>query len=223
MRWAAENLLARDWPLGTDSIHARAKAALNELSGALARDGRTAEAERLTGVLTASARRDLVVRLLWQGDADLDLEVAEPVGTVCSFRHRQTPGGGTLQADLAADHGSEVYVAGEAFPGEYQLTVRRIWGRPAGDKAVLEITQGRGTPAEHVRRETVTLDREKTVFFKLGQARRTSLAQVWTEDFSRPGLDANDGPHGLSPLEQLQTLAFGPDRLAVVPRGAARK
>jgi hypothetical protein len=106
-----------------------------------------------------SQQRDLIIRLVWQGEADLDLEVREPIGTLCSYLQRQSPGGGVLLGDRIGDVPQESYVAAKAFSGDYQITVRRVWGRPLGGKAVLEVIQHQGTPEETHRRETLVFDR----------------------------------------------------------------
>jgi hypothetical protein len=41
-------------------------------------------------VLTSQRRRDVVVRLSWQGEADLDLKVEEPTGSICTWQNRQS-------------------------------------------------------------------------------------------------------------------------------------
>ena len=90
------------------------------------------------------------MRLVWQGDADLDLKVTEPTGSVCSWLNRQTVGGGTLLGDTLAEPSRETYVAAQAFSGVHKVTVDRTWGRPLGEKAKLEIVRHQGTPQETV-------------------------------------------------------------------------
>jgi hypothetical protein len=208
MTWAAENVLSRDWPIRNDEIHAQARKALDEFGQVLAKDGRAADAERLSQVANVQKQRDLVIRLIWQGDADLDLEVKEPVGTTCSFVNRQTQGGGTILTDLAAENRTETYLASRAFSGDYQLKVRRVWGRPAGGKATLEITHFKGTPQERVQRETITLDSERTLSVKLDHGRRTELAVV-TPIEALKKLDREEvAQRSSTALEQLQALAM---------------
>ena len=133
-----------------------------------------------------SQQRDLVIQLKWQGEADLDIEVKEPVGTLCSFLQRQSPGGGVLLGDRVGDAPQESYVAAKAFSGDYQITVRRVWGRPLGGKAVVEITQHQGTPEETHRRETVVFDRIHMMNISLADGRRTSAEFVPSEPPTNP-------------------------------------
>ena len=47
--------------------------------------------------------RDCVVKVQWTGDADIDVMVKEPAGTVCSLRNQRTTSGGMLVGDLSSD------------------------------------------------------------------------------------------------------------------------
>jgi hypothetical protein len=136
-------------------------------------------------------RRDLVVRLTWQagrsGAADLELEVAEPSGGVCSSAQRQSAGGGAWTATLVPEGArwgsgqgpSSAYAAAEAYPGEYKVTIRRVWGEPLGGRCRLEVIQHQGTPNETRRLETVRLDGKSAVLkFTLKEGRRTQPAEV---------------------------------------------
>ncbi len=138
MEWAAGNLLKRDWPTDGKELHEKAQDKLKDLKQTLEAERRDIEAGRMAATAERYRQRDLVVRLSWQGDADLELEVKEPIGTVCSFMLRQTPGGGTLidniLAERSRDKSVETYAAAQAFSGDYKVTVRRLWGRPLGSK-----------------------------------------------------------------------------------------
>jgi hypothetical protein len=178
MEWAAGTLLRQDWPIDNQQLHLKAANKLKELAQALERGNQKTEAERMLQAVSHLNDRDLIIELNWQGEADLDLEVKEPIGTVCSFLQRQTPGGGTLLGDNVSDMSRETYVAPKAFSGDYQVTIRRIWGRPLGGKATLVITQHQGTPRETTRRETIVFDRKHTLVLSLDGGRRTVAEYV---------------------------------------------
>jgi hypothetical protein len=72
----------------------------------------------------------------------------------------------------------QTYSAALAYSGEYQITVRRAWGRSVGGKATVEIIEQVGTPRERVRRETLTVDDEAGLKIKVEGGRRTELADV---------------------------------------------
>jgi tetratricopeptide (TPR) repeat protein len=178
MEWASGRLLRQEWPSDNQELHAKAAGKLNELARTLEQERRETEARRMLGKVQKLTQRDLVVNLRWEGDADLDLEVTEPIGTVCSFQQRQTPGGGILLGDTLTERSKETYVAARAFSGEYKITVRRIWGRPLGGKATIEIVQHQGLQDESRRLQTVTFDRQYTVGFMLENGRRTETEFV---------------------------------------------
>jgi len=76
------------------------------------------------------------------------------------------------------DMSRESYVLAKGFSGEYHVTIRKIWGRPLGGKATVEIIQHQGTARETRRRETIPFDRSYTLTVALDDGRRTSAAYV---------------------------------------------
>ena len=180
MQWAAGNLLSRDWPVENKALHERAWQKVEALSKLLAQQGRKDEAERLADALAETSRRDLVIKLNWQGDADLDLHVLEPTGSLCSPLHRQTIGGGVLIGDSLADMTSETYLAAEAFSGDYEIEIEKVWGHPLNNKAQLKIIHHQGTPDEREQLLTVELKsrHSERIKVKLEQGRRTEAAYV---------------------------------------------
>src|SRR5206468_409311 len=68
------------------------------------------------------------------------------------------------------------------FSGEYKITVKRMWGRPQGSSATLQVVEHQGTSDERIiLRKTIVADFEKTsptetVTLKVG--RRTTVASV---------------------------------------------
>jgi len=177
MEWAAGKLLQQDWPTLNKELHAKAEQKLNSLVRSLEGERRK-ESEKLLATARTAAQRDLIVRLNWTGEADLDLKVKEPTGAICSCLNRQTVGGGTLLGDTLTERNTETYVAAFAFSGEYEITVDRVWGRTLGEKAQLDIIQHQGTPQESVRRVTVDLKTDKPTKLVFQEGRRTEAASV---------------------------------------------
>jgi hypothetical protein len=209
MAWAAGNLLRRDWPTDNDFLHNQARQSLTSLARTLA-TSRKADAERMLNAVNEVKVRDLVITLSWQcelGDADLDLKVKEPIGTVCSFLQRQTSGGGTLLGDGVNDGSREVYVAAEAFSGEYQVTIDKVRGRPLGNKATVEVVKFQGTPRQTSERYTVSFDKDGKTQFKvnLSEGRRTTVAIV-PPVTPRSERVANDTASGDRVLNKLRAL-----------------
>jgi hypothetical protein len=177
MEWASGNLMSRDWPTDNVNLQEQARGAMEDFSALLKSEKRQAEAAKMATVADRSKVRDLVIELSCQGDAGLALQVKEPTGTVASSTQRQTPGGGTLIGDNLNDPASS-YVAAQAFAGDYEINIRRLYGQPLGGKAKVKIIMHKGTPEQTERIETVVLDREAKLRVTLDQGRRTSLAQV---------------------------------------------
>jgi tetratricopeptide (TPR) repeat protein len=178
MAWAASNLLRRDWPVDNPELHAQAREKLANLARTLDAAKRTAEAARMQASANLGRERDLVITLSYQGDAYVDLKVREPIGTICSDLHRQTPGGGTLVGGTLSELSRQSYVAAQAFSGEYEVILERIWGRPLGSKVTLDVITNQGTSKESRDRHTIVLDRGQKLKLALGNGRRTSVASV---------------------------------------------
>jgi hypothetical protein len=176
MRWAASHLLRQDWPINNDELHRTAMQRLEALAKRLDKD----EAQTLLEEVQKWKRRDLVVKLLWQGEADLDLKVEEPSGSFATAVNRQTVGGGTLLADSLSDPNRETYVAAQGFSGDYTIQVERVWGKPLGNKAQLKIIRHQGTPQESEQLITLKLTSNVSapIAVKLDSGRRTEAAFV---------------------------------------------
>jgi tetratricopeptide (TPR) repeat protein len=183
--WAARNLLKRDWT-DTDGIdyHAQTKTRLEKLITKLNAAGQ--KTDDLRKALAEQTQRDLVIELLWQGQADLDLIVAEPCGSVCSTTTRRTTGGGVMQCDILEQTNdrdrSEQYVAALAFKGTYKVTVKQAFGKPIGGTATLKVTRFKGTAKESHDLITVDLDSSKPVEIQLDGGSRTELATITDND-----------------------------------------
>ena len=179
--WAADGLLKRDWT-NTDGIdyHKQAVARLPVIEAQLKANGQNVAT--ISATIAEQNRRDLVIELLWQGNADLDLIVAEPTGSVCSSTQRRTTGGGALRADILEQQNdrSEVYTAASAFTGTYTVSAKQAFGRAVGGRAALKVTKFKGTPNESVELIDLPLD-GKSVTVKLDGGSRTKLASVAEE------------------------------------------
>ncbi len=221
MQWAVGKIVAQDWPTDNGLLHDEAALRVGALSATLKQEQRQTEAATLKAALQRLRQRDLIVTLTWENAsarnlAEVELTVKEPTGTICSPKQTQTSGGGTLltanfyekkksPADrLAFQVG---YAAAEAFSGEYEINVRRLWGQPYGNQARLEIIQHAGTPQEVRRIQSVNLTQGKSVKVVLKNGRRTELAvvspanQVKRQEAARDDLPTN-------PWVKLRRLAF---------------
>lgn len=185
IQWAAGNLMRHDWSANREMNHARAQAALADAVNRLRTSGRAADADKLQAAVDRDKQRDLVIELIWSDQADLDLEVTEPTGAVCSLRQPQSTGGGLWRGDRLMDQDQaekfrESYTAAEAFSGSYEIRARKIWGQPLADKVTIRVTRHQGTPQQTQELHRLGLGSDGVAYLKLQieDGRRTSLATV---------------------------------------------
>ena len=118
----------------------------------LTQEGRVMEANAFEEQVNAARKRDMVVRVNWTGDADLDIRVKEPAGTICSLSNPQTVSGGVFWATLPAAVKSQrrwflgVLRLLEGYAGQYEVLIRRIYGEVTGGKVTVEIFTDFGSP-----------------------------------------------------------------------------
>lgn len=177
LEWAICGVLQHVWTKDFATQHKAAEQAALELLQSLRKSGNDAEANRIEQSIQQARVRDLDVRLEWSGAADLDLIIEEPGGSACSFEARETIAGGRLLHDGCGPsqaNAYEHYVCPLAVTGDYRFVVRKSWGAPVANRALLKITAHAGTPQEAVTTETIVLDGdEDTVRFRLAEGRRT--------------------------------------------------
>jgi hypothetical protein len=208
VRWAATRLLSQGWVEHQDELYKKARNSATEMERRLRRDGRDKEADELATALRHADRRDLVIRMTWQGDADIDLRVLEPLGTVCSAQNRMTPAGGVLVKDGSGkDPGSdknpaELYVCGQGLPGPYEITVHRVWGSPLGGRVKIEVTYHERTDSEKHQTHYIPVTGTKPLIVQLDAGRRTQLLAVPQVVPAR-----SSAGQSATPLQQLQQLA----------------
>ncbi len=186
VQWATIGILSQAWP--NDKIDTwKNTYRLAEVTLAKMREeGRDKEAAAYEAKLDEAVVRDCVVVVSWTGEADVDLLVEEPAGTVCSLRNTRTTSGGVMLGDSlpqssSAETGSyrEVYVCPKAFAGDYRLMVRRVWGKLTAGKATVDIyTNYRGEEATHSRQQIPIAEKDALVLFHLDEGRlQESLAE----------------------------------------------
>jgi hypothetical protein len=155
LRWTCAGVLSKAWPAKYDRLAEEARLAARATSLRLKKEGRVVEATAFENEIKEALRRDIVVRVTWTGDADIALRVKEPVGTICSYSNPQTLSGGILLDSASMRSGkdsmdgtSEYYVCAQGYAGEYDILLRRIFGKVAGGKATVEILTDYGTPEQ---------------------------------------------------------------------------
>ena len=185
VQWAAGNLMRRDWAADRDLHNAKAQMALADAVKRLRAAGRTADADKMQSTIDGEKQRDLVIEASWANLADLDLEVTEPTGAICSPQQAQSTGGGLWRGDHVMDGNltekyRETYTAAEAFSGSYGIRVKKIWGQPLGDKVTIRVTRHQGSPSQTQELHRVSLGSDGVAYLKVDiqDGRRTDLASV---------------------------------------------
>jgi hypothetical protein len=145
----------------------------------LASEGKTEEHQSYLEQLQEAVVRDCVVRVSWTGDADIDVSVEEPAGTVCSASEPRTTSGGVSLGDefaigdTANDGASEAYACPKAFAGQYKVRIHRVWGEVAAGKVTVDVyTHMRTGQMQHERQQIELTDKDAFVVFDLNEGRR---------------------------------------------------
>ena len=155
LRWTCKGILSKAWPIEQADLYQEARLLAIATQARLAQSGRVVESKAFEEEIRAAMVRDIAVRVNWSGQADLDIRVQEPAGTICSLSNPQTISGGVLLGDTSSasaratiDGYSEYYVCSEGYAGQYDILIRKIWGDVSGGKATVEIYTDFGTPEE---------------------------------------------------------------------------
>lgn len=174
---SAERLLSLGWPGFDEPLRAEVRKQAEELAAKLREDGRTAEAAELLAKLGPSEARDLLVRLTWSGDADLDLAVEEPLGAVARVATPRTVFGGAILNNGYGKHPEEIYACPRGFDGDYKIRIETIYNSekdPARD-LTLGIVTHEGTDRERTRTEKLAVDQTAPVVVRLEGGRRARV------------------------------------------------
>jgi tetratricopeptide (TPR) repeat protein len=187
IKWATTGILSQAWPKKQAEIWQTAVRVANATLERLRSEKRTVELKEFEAALDAAVQRDVVAIIHFTGEADVDILVEEPSGTVCSLRNPRTTGGGVLlggtlptAADASSEGRSEVYVCPKGFEGTYRMLVRRVWGNVTAGKVTVEVyTHYRSQDAACLRKK-ISLDSkgEALVVFDLKNGRRTEPLQA---------------------------------------------
>ncbi|MDO4574902.1 MAG: hypothetical protein Q4D98_06770 [Planctomycetia bacterium] len=187
IQWASLGLLRQDAGEDRQADWRNAMYSAKAMVERLNKGGKTSEAERFAASLKEALVRDCRITVSWTGDADIDLYVEEPNGSICSQRNRRSAGGGVLTRESASRQtgrdGSaravETYVCAQGFTGNYNVLVKKMWGEVVGDKVLVDIALHAGTEKEHHIKKVVKLDGDSFgVAFTMTHGRRTDSLQA---------------------------------------------
>lgn len=164
--WGATGVVSYAWTPDFKKLHAEAEGVAGDAARELKKQGKRLAAEKLAKAMVEARQRDLVVKVSWSGNGDLDLLVEEPNGTTCSYRNTQTNGGGFL---VHEGHGPdqsrcyEEYVCPVAAPGEYKLRIRYSNGEIVGKRASVEVIRYAGSKRESKKVLPIQLESDDSV------------------------------------------------------------
>jgi hypothetical protein len=180
IQWAVIGILGQAWT-GDDvkiaeDAYRLAKATYEKLLA----DGKKTEAEALDAGVRKAMRRDCVVVVTWTGDADVDIAVEEPAGTICSAHQPRTTSGGVHLGDVAATANNqstkafkEMYVCPQAFDGQYRLLVKNVWGKTTSRKVNVEVYTNYGSEKQLLTSSQIPLgEKNAAVLFEIKDGRR---------------------------------------------------
>ncbi len=181
LQWASAGILSRAWPAEQAGVEQTAARVARSVLRRLEKEGRMSEHAAFSAQLAEAAERDCVIRVTWTGDADVDLVVDEPDGSVCSLNQPRTPGGGVMLGDAYATADgpgmagfSETYICPRGFSGDYQARVRRVWGDVTAGTVTVDVYTGYGGPDQKHQRGQIALGKgDSAVRFALAEGRRT--------------------------------------------------
>jgi hypothetical protein len=180
--WAACGVLRFDWTPERVVNMKTALAVVANLERDLTRTGKQSAVEQLRSQVAEAQAVDVQIEVVWSGEGDVDLEVEEPSGTICSLTQLQTSGGGYHLGDGYGPRPQdcrETYVCPSGYSGDYRIrlkTFRDIVGR----RATLTITTHKGTAHELKESRTIVFANEAaatTLRLVNGRRERPRLVQ----------------------------------------------
>jgi hypothetical protein len=180
IEWACVGILSQAWSSEQRELADRAFRIGKATYAQLLADGKKAEADAFDAAVSKAQERDCVILVTWTGDADVDLTVEEPSGTLVSQRQPRSASGGVHLGDVTSADGksttkgfSEAYVCPEGFAGEYRMMVRKVWGKPTSGKVTVDVYTHYGSPNQSVIHEQIPLaEKDALVTFQLDKGRR---------------------------------------------------
>ena len=143
IKWATVGILSQAWPKHREVVD-QARFACKALQLELQKQGRMEELAEYGKAIEGALHRDCIVKVSWTGEADLDIFIEEPGGTVCSRYVPRTSAGGIMMGDEFTKKNqqgetAEYYVLPKGFSGDYRLGIRKIWGKVAAGKITVAI------------------------------------------------------------------------------------
>ncbi len=196
IRWATLGILSQAWPEEQSGVEDRALRLAKATVDRLRQSGRSEDADAYEKAIEDARLRDVTATVSWTGDADVDVIVQEPAGTVCSLQNSRTTAGGVMLGDAyGTGSGSsgytETYVCPMGFTGQYRMLVQRVWGTVTAGKVTVDIrTTNPDRP--HIHTQIELGEKDALVLFDVTNGRRAEhLAQQQLANLQTPQVDVD--------------------------------
>ncbi len=196
VRWATLGILSQAWSEEQSGIEDRALRLAKASVDRLRQAGQEDEASAYEKAIEDARLRDVTATVTWTGDADVDLIVEEPAGTICSLQNPRTTAGGVMLGDAygagsSASGYSETYVCPLGFNGQYRLLVHRVWGKVTAGKVTVDIrTHNPDRP--HIHAQIDLSDKDALVLFDVNNGRRSEhLSQQQLANLQAPQIEVD--------------------------------
>ncbi|MDA7978090.1 MAG: hypothetical protein MPJ50_04890 [Pirellulales bacterium] len=182
IRWAIVGIAGQAWGQDQKYIWENAVNVAEATHKELKEAGREAEANTFGIAIADALQRDLLIEVMYTGDAQVDLMVEEPAGTICSFRAPRSTSGGVLVSNQLdgpiKGARSEVYVCPEGFDGRYRARIRRVFGQPNGGQVKVTVIKNFRGESPVIETKLVTVDdKDAMVVVDLESGRRKESLQ----------------------------------------------
>lgn len=185
LQWLTVGILSQEWP-DNPTLSSRAKHISTALLAQLQQSDADA-AKDYADQLAQATQRDCVVEISYTGDADLDLYVQEPGGTICSRLIQRTTAGGVHFGDNASKSSNqsgkitEKYVLPKGFSGDYQLVIKRVTGEVTSGKVNVDVRHHVNSDHETREARPVGIEGKGTIVnFNLANGRRADSLEEHT-------------------------------------------
>jgi hypothetical protein len=179
VEWATVGVLSQAWPTAQAEIERTALRVARDTLDRLEKEGKRSEYEAYLARLQEAIVRDVALRVSWTGNADVDVLVQEPAGSICSLAEPRTIGGGVILGDSYVREGdsgatSETYICPRGFAGTYRIQISKTWGEIAAGKVTVDVVRHLSTgEVQRERRQIELGDEDAIVAFELDKGRRT--------------------------------------------------
>ncbi len=185
IQWATVGILSLAWDDHEASVWQEAYNVAAATLDRLRSENRKTEADAYQQKLDQSLIRDVVVVVSWTGEADIDLAMEEPGGTICSAHNRRTTGGGVLLGDGSRKldkksnvSASESYVCSIGYEGVYRALIKRVWGKLTTGKVTIDIyTHYLSKYESRIHKQIPLTNDEALVVFDLKGGRREEAVE----------------------------------------------